>query len=205
MADNMDVSFEEENIPLWRQCNLAGAKYRQENGLTPCPDDDELLLFDGMEQLLEPEQATAPVVGLLGTSSSGGQVGATASHQPASATHQWTEQDMDDLLANLGTEPMGGNSRDPAQNVSKDQDKPQGQQQQTLACTACPRVFAARRRLKAHWDTQHGDFLLGYPCPLEGFSWRFHFLHKGLMRSDHCTGYQRASEDVKGLMLGMRV
>lgn len=70
----------------------------------------------------------------------------------------------------------------------------------SFSCTACPRVFGEKKRLKAHWETAHAVSFEGFECPHAGCTRAFHREHRQHLKIHLKAGHGYSSEDIAKVM-----
>ena len=80
--------------------------------------------------------------------------------------------------------------------------KPKGR---IFACSACPRAFGERKRLRAHWETAHAASFDGYRCPHAGCTRAFHKEHRQHLKIHLKSGHAYSSEQVAQVLSQLTV
>lgn len=74
----------------------------------------------------------------------------------------------------------------------------------SLSCSACPRAFGERKRLRAHWETAHAVSFVGFRCPHAGCCRAFHKDHRQHFKIHLKSGHAYSPEQVSEVFTTIR-
>ena len=75
----------------------------------------------------------------------------------------------------------------------------------TFACTACPRAFGEKKRLRIHWECAHAPSHLGFECPHSGCPRTFHKDSRSSLRIHLKKGHDYTPDQINLILPSLSV